>query len=308
MRSLLRLLSADKRFDQGWVGNPTLNALGMHLSRIRLSDAMLAARRTALGSRELAPELLETLRRDGVVVMPNALPAATFEAAAREARARMQELDAAHPRPTTTHERGFGAKRPLSGGFDRFDGDTLNRFAHLSGGTTPALAQAVRDPRLARLCTLAAGFRHHPERFDLYLTIAGDERVNPDPQRALHRDTFHSTIKLWLFLDEVRLEDGPFEYVVGSHRVDALRARWEERRANESCSADAADPDGSFRIDESELPSLGLAAPRAFPAAANTLVLADVRGFHRRGLGTPGAERLALYANLRLWPFSPVPY
>ena len=39
---------------------------------------------------------------------------------------------------------------------------------------------------------------------------------------------------------------------------------------------------------------------------ANTLVLADVFGFHRRGAAVPGRQRLALYGWNRQYPFLPI--
>ena len=41
----------------------------------------------------------------------------------------------------------------------------------------------------------------------------------PDPQTALHADTFHPTVKAWLFLTDVAADAGPFTYVPGSHRL-----------------------------------------------------------------------------------------
>ena len=38
----------------------------------------------------------------------------------------------------------------------------------------------------------------------------------------LHRDTFFRALKFWFFLRPVQREDGPFEYVPGSHRLDAI--------------------------------------------------------------------------------------
>lgn len=307
LRGAARIFSAEKSFGHAWVGHATLNRLGLHLARIGLADAALWLRRRSLPSGGSSAELA-TLRRDGVLIVPAALPAARFDAVAAEVRARVRAADARCPRPANGGERGFGAKRPFAGGFDRFDGGTLNRFVDVTEADTPRTWEALRSAHLARPCALGSGFRHRPERFQIYVTVAGDERTNPDPQRALHRDTFHSTVKVWLFLDDVRAADGPFEYVIGSHRVDRRRAAWEHQRARAASAVDATARGGSFRITEPELARLGLPAPRAFPVAANTLVVADVRGFHRRGGASPGAERLALYGNLRLWPFAPVAF
>src|SRR5438132_582901 len=51
----------------------------------------------------------------------------------------------------------------------------------------------------------------------------------PDPQTALHADTFHPTVKAWLFLTDVAADQGPFTYVPGSHRLSPERLAWERR-------------------------------------------------------------------------------
>ena len=60
---------------------------------------------------------------------------------------------------------------------------------------------------------------------------------------------------------------------------------------------------GSFRIEENKLAALGLPPPASFEVAANTLVVADTMGFHRRGAAQAGSRRLAVYGNRRPWPF-----
>jgi hypothetical protein len=40
-----------------------------------------------------------------------------------------------------------------------------------------------------------------------------------DPETLLHADTFHPTVKAWLFLTDVAEDAGPFAYVPGSRRL-----------------------------------------------------------------------------------------
>lgn len=305
-RACAEIFSTEKHFSAPWVGHPGLNRLGLHGARIALTDAALRLRRLQVRAQGAPPELAE-LEAEGVVVIPNALPERQFAAVREEARLLVTQAQARQPQPVQATTRGFGPKLPFVGGFDRFDGDTLNRFIDLSPETTPELMACVRSERLERVCRAASGFNHQPHRFWLYLTVAGDEHRNPDPQRALHRDTFHSAIKLWLFLEDVEEADGPFQYVARSHRMTAARYRWELARAREA-AAPGRGGGGSFRIDTQELAALDLEQPRSYPVPANTLIVADVRGFHRRGPAKLGATRLALYANLRTMPFSPVVY
>jgi hypothetical protein len=302
--ALVDIFGKQKEFSTRWVGHPRLNRWGLHGGRIALTDAALRLRRLeikALG----APAELAALEEHGVVVVPDVLAAPIFASVREEARACMARAESAHPEPAQPLGRGFGSRLPFAGGFDRFDGTTLNRFLDLTPEATPQSSAAVRSPRLSRLSRAASGFPHQPKRFWLYRTVAGDGLDNPDPQRELHRDTFHSAIKLWLFLEDVTTADGPVEYVLGSHRMSRARYRWEHAQA---LAAAAARGGGSFRIGAAELPGLGLAPPQAFPVRANTLIVADVRGFHRRGAARPGATRLALYGNLRTRPFSPFAY
>jgi hypothetical protein len=303
-RQMWELLGARKDFRGDWVGDPTLNRLGLHPARIALADLCLALRR-----RQLRPprDAAGDLARDGVVVIPDFLPPAQFHRVRAEVTAVLARLEQSQP-PRSRGERGFGDRHPFAGGFDRYDGGTLNRFVDIDSDSLPATAEAIRSRELAELCAYAAGFRHRPDRFWLYQTVHGDEGANPDIQKVLHKDTFHSAIKLWLYLDDVAFDDGPFVYVPGSHKMTRARLRWEYQRARAASAPDARRKGGAFRIADDELAGLGLPAPVSYPCARNTLVLADVRGFHRRGHAVPGARRVAIYANLRKWPFSPVAY
>ena len=134
-----------------------------------------------------------------------------------------------------------------------------------------------------------------------------EESRTPDLQKELHRDTFFRALKYWYFLRPVTPEDGPFEYVPGSHRLDPVRLRWEQSTA-EAAIRHRRQPDvsGSFRIRPEALVDLGLPQPVSLSCPANTLLLADVFGFHRRGAALPGRQRLALYGWNRPYPFLPV--
>lgn len=298
---LRELASRTKSFDHRWVGDRRLNRIGLHPARIAIADLLTRVRRGQSGGAPVAD-----LARDGVAVLRGFLPDDRAGAIRAEARGLIDRSIAAVPLPRGGVA-GFGAKQPFAGGFDRLDGSTLNRFLEVSHERTPAIAALARDPDFAALCAWASSYRHRPGKLSIYLTVQGDEVGFHDIQKDLHRDTFHSAIKLWYFVEPVADAAGPFEYVPGSHRMTAARYRWEYRRSLAARDLDPESRAGSFRVDLGELAGLGLPQPRRYPVPANTLVIADVRGFHRRGEGSPGAQRLCLYANLRPHPFSPVP-
>ena len=128
----------------------------------------------------------------------------------------------------------------------------------------------------------------------------------PDPQTALHADTFHPTVKAWLFLTDVAADAGPFTYVPGSHRLTPDRLAWERRMSVLAAkSPDRENRAGSFRIAAAELPALGLPPPRVFAVPANTLVVADTFGFHARGPSAGRSQRVEIWAYGRRSPFAP---
>ncbi|MCY3847851.1 MAG: phytanoyl-CoA dioxygenase family protein, partial [Cyanobacteria bacterium MAG COS4_bin_21] len=211
-----------------------------------------------------------------------------------------------HPAPDNSRP-GFRPKQPFPGGFDRFDGGTLNRFLHIDPEQMPRAAAFSHDQRLSAGSRQVIGLPMNPRKLDIYLTVHGEEASTPDLQKVLHRDTFFRALKFWFFLRPVQPQDGPFEYVPGSHRLDPSRLRWEQATAT-AAAEHRRQPDvsGSFRIQEESLAELGLPRPVALTCPANTLVLADVFGFHRRGAAAQGQQRLALYGWNRPYPFLPI--
>lgn len=267
------------------IGSALLNRLGLHVLRVVLAHGFSAWRRLWL--RHLLPaEQRASFHRDGFIVLRDLLPAAQFEQLRREVRTADGEVRECIQGDTLTH-------RLL------LDEATLARMPTLQG-----LAESAPFRGVLRY----VGARNaHPL---LYVqSIRNAVRPGtPDPQKVLHSDTFHPTMKAWFFLEDVPADGGPFTYVPGSHRLDARRLRWEYRR---SCIAaglrDGYSEKGSFRVGEGDLDVLGLGAPRAFAVPANTLVVADTRGIHCRGPARPGARRLEIWAYTRLNPFNPLP-
>ena len=139
------------------------------------------------------------------------------------------------------------------------------------------------------------------------------QTVMTDPSRGrfsdvttLHSDTFQSTAKAWLYLEDVDVEDGPFVYVPGSHRMTPERLAWERAQSIDAAhAANGIHANGSFRVTADALAAMGFPPPKPLPAKANTLIVADTRGFHARGKSAWPSVRPAIYATLRGNPFMP---
>ena len=244
------------------------------------------------------------LRQDGIAVVPDFLPEDEFAKVRTEARRAADEVAANIP-VRQRKQKGFGGQEANAWGFDRYDGGTLNRFIDIDTASMPAIHAFSRNSRLARLCRAGLGMLRPPRRSMIYQTIHGDEKTNHDLQKDLHRDSCFQKMKYWYFLDPVGEDDGPFVYVPGSHRLTKQRRDWEAAQTRQQCATGHL-LDRSYRISPKELAGLGLPCPQAMTVAANTLVIADTFGFHRRGDAKPGTSRLAIYGQKKPWPFAPI--
>ena len=138
-------------------------------------------------------------------------------------------------------------------------------------------------------------------------TIAAGVVEGPrDPQLELHSDTFHPSLKAWLFLTDVPDDGRPLTYVAGSHRMTPERAAWEQDKSvTVMAGGDRLSQRGSLRISPDELPALGLPQPTHFSVPANTLVAVDTCGFHARADSDRPTVRVELWAYSRRSPFLP---
>lgn len=297
------ILTSAKSFDDRWIAHPALNERSLHIRRMLV--ARWCARIRQAQCRIQPDETSRALAENGYVVIRDFLPPERFERIAGEVREAAAAAERQTPiRPGTL--RGFGPKQATPWGFDRFDGGTLNRFLRIDPKTLPETAAFCCDRRLARLSRSMVGVAVPRRKFWLYQTVNGDQARNPDDQKMLHRDIFFSNIKLWYFIDPVTPADGPFVFVPKSHLLTEARLAWEEQRALYACRARqnrTPGTDGAFRFAERDLAGLGLGPPLALPVPANSLIMADTLGFHRRGDAVAGTRRLAVFGSIRPWPF-----
>ena len=102
-------------------------------------------------------------------------------------------------------------------------------------------------------------------------------------------------------------EDGPFSYVLGSHKVTPQRMAWEKRISeNADTIENKYSARGSLRIMPDELSALGYGQPVKMVVKANTLIVADTHGFHARCPSYKETTRVEIYGSLRRNPYLPV--
>jgi hypothetical protein len=250
----------------------------------------------------LEPELRRKISEDGFVVIENFMDENDFRAIREEIYAKLDAL----PRTTAEAAKGFGKKAYRKDGFDRYDGGSLNRFVTIAEDS--AVKRFLKHPQLNRLSLALFGMFNHRKKYHIYELIHGDESINPDIQKQTHKDTFHHTYKLWYFVDDVTAENGPFEYFSGSHRSTWKRLVWEYGMSCKISTENHLNKGGSFRISDQDLQHLQFPVPAALFVKANSLVMADTKGFHRRGMAPTGSRRIGVYANFRPRAFLPFPH
>lgn len=267
------------------IGNRILNIMGLHVFRTVLAATVTRFRMGCL-SGLATREQRQSFQRDGFVLINDFLPDEQFQSLNLEVRNLHGEVRECVQGDTLTH-------RVLL---------TEKVLAKL-----PSCRALLTNNRFSRLLRYSASRNNDP----IYYVQSIKSNVidgAPDPQRTLHSDTFHPTMKAWLFLDEVSIKNGPFTYVAGSHRLSVKRLKWEYNNSVQGSSlANPYAARGSLRVTDDDLEVMGLQQPTVFNVPANTLVVANTNGFHRRGAATEVSNRLEIWAYSRTNPFNPLP-
>ncbi|MBV9828775.1 MAG: phytanoyl-CoA dioxygenase family protein [Alphaproteobacteria bacterium] len=283
-----QVFSQDKFFARNPVlGNRWLNERGLHTRRVTWSFQMAERRRRRL-AKLIPADDRAAFDRDGFIVKRDFLPHDIFLALVDQVRS---------------------LRAPAR---EMVEGDTITRHIALEPAVlqrVPAARQVVQSPAFRNLITYGGSSAAAPMVY-IQTVISGAVPGLADPQTELHTDTFHPTVKAWLFLEDVAADAMPFVYVRGSHRLTPRRLEWEYRmslRASRQPKQPHAQQEHRLvrAISTDEVNELGLPAPEAIAVPANTLVVADTFGFHARGPSRLPASRVEIWAMGRRNPFLP---
>jgi len=280
----VQLLTGAKSFlDNPLIGSRRLNARGLHVARVMLAAKLCAWRRRRLAGK-VRPDWRAAFDRDGFVAIPDIVPSAEFPA--------LRDALLSYEGPAREMRQGDAITRRLA-----VDPAMLAEI--------PALRALLERQDVVALFHYVAGFRTTPLHY-IQTIVSHFEGNEPDPQEMLHADSFHSSLKAWLFLNPVMPDEGPFTYVRGSHRFTPERLDWERRRslANPR-AADRLSARGSPRVHADALAAMKLNTAEVLAVAGNTLVVADTVGFHARGASARPGERVEIWSYARRNPFLP---
>src|SRR5216684_1023900 len=253
---LAQVFSQEKFFARNPViGNRWLNEHGLHAVRVAAAWRLAEARRRRL-ARLISAEDRRQLDRDGFIIKRDFLPPDVFAELVGQVRALR-----APAREIT-------------------EGDTVTRHIALDPAAldrVPAARLLLDLPQYRNLLRYAGSSAAAPMVY-IQTVLAGAVPGPPDPAPDLHTDTFHPTVKAWLFLTDVEPDAMPFVYVPGSHRLTPQRLKWERAMAI-AASRPAREARQSEQkliraISPETLPELGLPPPQPISAPANSLIVA----------------------------------
>ena len=188
-------------------------------------------------------------------------------------------------------------------------GDSKRQDSILASTPHYSSARVIANAMRKEIVDLFVGFhqREAVSKFEsnLYLQHLYNTPFDNDKQKVFHSDTFFPAIKFWYFPHAVGPDDGPFMYVPYSPLLSFKLLEW-HRAQIDNIKRDVVEEwrgeghyQGSLRISPEELTALGL-EPKAVAVRADTLVIANVFGFHRRGDTAQPTRRLSLHGSVRI--------
>jgi hypothetical protein len=274
LKPLRQIVSSDKIVD-----SKLLNLLGVQVQRTLAARLLYNLRPMSVD--KSVKDKVDELRSEGLVLWPNFLPPDHFEGIRREYLPLLED----HADKLTVYKHGPNTYE-------------IARIRNFDARVLPYTYKFLAEPRLQAILEAAEkrplhGLSGHRALERLTQGPVGELE---DPETQLHSDTFFATHKAWLYLSDVEMDNGPFVYVKRSHRVSLTKLYYIYR---ESCTHNAR----SRRIAREELARLGL-QETIVTCPKNTLVIANVAGFHRRVRGRPGCRRYAVHVSLRVNPFT----
>jgi hypothetical protein len=256
--------------------NLVLNILGIQVFRILVARGKLKLRRLFLYDREC--EFSNILIKDGFVAIESFLSDEEFKALKEDTEIvysgkESKIIDPAYPEDLLMYS---------------YDDSLMKNF--------DSFKKLTENPLIKKIFKNVMVVEQHINNWNLQKLVYEDKSDIYDSQNILHVDTFFTNLKLFFYLEDTGENDAPFKYSKGSHIFSFKRLKFDYLRSIKNIR------EGAWAIKSSEYDQLNL-DPKPAVFKANTLVLADVSGFHGRGTSHPGLIRKTVRASLRLSPF-----
>ena len=272
------------------VPSPIANRLGVPVLRTFLADILIKLRRF----KNCRPknDFENQLIKDGIVVIPNFLPDEEF----KNLKSEFDNNISSSEKVETVR------KGSMQVNIREVDKNEYEKF--------PAMKKFARNKQLIRLISVGEGIKVVDElkKFNLEKTIFGDPNKDTDANVPFHADIHFHSHKVLFYMSDVTEEGGPFTYCKNSH-LNNLSRLWFEFKRGQLKDAHIEGWRIQQHLDKKffndyfrklKNKEYKVACP------ANTLVIANVHGFHKRGESISGVERSLIRIPLRYNPLGPI--
>ncbi|MDQ7047581.1 MAG: hypothetical protein Q9M39_08140 [Sulfurovum sp.] len=189
------------------IGNQTLNRLGLHAFRVVVSHIIMKFKMFSLAF-SIPKGLRKSYYEKGYIILDKVLDKDIFDNIVNETYTENSEIR------------------------ECIQGNTLTQRIHLSKNNltdTKGIQNFLAQKNIVALFKFTSGKNHRPLS---HIQVIKNNYITGkhDPQKTLHRDTFHPTMKYWFFLQDVGEDIAPFTYVEGSNRLTWKRLKWEYKK------------------------------------------------------------------------------
>jgi hypothetical protein len=262
-------------------GSVNANRLGLQLARIATLRANWWSRKQRADD-DLRPHV-EAFERNGVLVLENFLSPDVFAALQSECHRAWEEgLFELEVKDDGVTEGNLPIRQHRDRMSSTWEALAENDFLKRLG------AALIRRPVL--------------EKMNIEARFTTESKDAPPPSRLtgvnyLHADVHFPSAKAWLYVNDIGEENGAFVYARGSQRMTPARLAYEydvsvrvaKAKRDKSIYREVA---GNVVMlpTERQLRAMRI-AESVIAGRQNTLVFADISGFHRRGEFSTGARR-----------------
>jgi hypothetical protein len=280
-----------------YAGNLLLNRLGYQIFRIFWFNSLYHLFKWPRSTKHLEP-YASAFKRDGAIIVPNLLS----EEAYRELKAAYDKAkENIHFVPLDpTGEQNKG--KPAKVGKARVEmKDHPELFALIK-------KYFLENSYLKDLGSVST--RRRIKRFKTPVVFI-HKIINPDgvdfgPVAMFHYDSVYPSIKMFYYLSDIDEGNGAFTFAKGTHRMTWKRLKYEYRKSvlwatyNDKNPGVDVDEEGVgfYNPDEKDIRELSI-VPTPMKAKANSIVMFNNMGFHKRGAFSDARPREMLEISYR---------
>ena len=275
------------------IGSPIENRLGLQVLRVLSKKVSRSLRRGNVSS--AVESHVRILEEDGFLVLPNFLAPEQFNSVVTEFEAASIAAPL-EPYQGVANAKLFRRQVPVADAPELFP--VIKSTFQMNAALDQIVSAIIRRPVTTPPDVL----------LDTYHCVNGSGEDN-DIENILHADLHVPTIKMFFYLSRTDESNGAFVYAKSSHRLTVARLLHEyemsvrqaklnrgqsvepqllERRSKLVRNIVRPEHRRRMKIEETQL-----------CVEANTLVIVNNMGFHRRGEFRPGQTRKALLINYR---------